>query len=163
MERVANLQPRPFALAPSYYDNDPWTCQTVDLLYSCVIAITEEDMTKDEALEQIKPLHYSYYGIGTEDTLMAVGALNNPKDARTCPRRILFYLATAVEYRKLRLGSTILRYLEDMSADVGFEAIWLKASEGAIGFYEKQGYQMINPHKNTMAKKLPSLGGAQHF
>jgi len=142
MERVANLQPRPFALAPSYYDNDPWTCQTVDLLYSCVIAITEEDMTKDEALEQIKPLHYSYYGIGTEDTLMAVGALNNPKDARTCP---------------------ILRYLEDRSADVGFEAIWLKASEGAIGFYEKQGYQMINPHKNTMAKKLPSLGGAQHF
>lgn len=53
------------------------------------------------------------------------------------------YMAVVKDFIKKGFGSRILASLEDAAKTNNYKTIILHAREASVGFYEKQGYQLI--------------------
>lgn len=89
---------------------------------------------------------------------LAVGRLqvNTPTQGQ------IRYMATAADTQGIGLGTRIMQYLEVKAKALGLSEITLNARQGAVGFYQSLGYQIVGdgetlwgiiPHK-VMHKKL---------
>ncbi len=82
----------------------------------------------------------AWHIVGYEkDRLIAAARLYKEKEGvfsigRVCVDR---------EYRKMYIGDTLLRALEDKAVGLTGYLIKISAQENAVGFYEKEGYKKI--------------------
>ena len=75
---------------------------------------------------------------------------NNSKEAQ------IRYMAVDEGYRKRGIGSMLLKKLEEIAKEKGAEYVILNARENALGFYEKNGYAIIQ-------KSYVLFGEIQHY
>ena len=76
------------------------------------------------------------------------------------------YMAIDIEQQRKGIGRLLLSALEDKAVELGATRIVLDAREHALGFYQKQGYELEGPGHalfNTiphvkMSKRLMSAG-----
>ena len=79
--------------------------------------------------------------IDSDPTVIGVGRLqfNTIKEAQ------IRYMAIDIDQQRKGIGTLLLHALEDKAVELGAACIVLDAREHALGFYQKQGYELEGP------------------
>ena len=79
--------------------------------------------------------------IDDHQAVIGVGRLH----FNTISKAQIRYMAIATEQQRQGTGTLLLKALEDKAVELGAARIVLDAREHALGFYQKQGYELEGP------------------
>ena len=89
--------------------------------------------------DELEEQSYHVMCIGNDDTILGIGRLHTISDTEAQIR----YMAVTDNFQRQGIGQQLLTILENQANLKGIHTITLHARESAIGFYEKQGYKII--------------------
>ena len=128
---------------------EPKTPEELDLYYDLRWRVLREQWTKarDSGRDEYDAFHLTAWD---GPKLVGTGRLhfNTPGEAQVrC-------MAVEDAYRSTGVGGLILQALEQRAREQGAKFIMLNAREGAVPFYRKHGYQLMD-QSNTLFDLIP--------
>jgi N-acetylglutamate synthase-like GNAT family acetyltransferase len=130
---------------------EPRTQEELDLYYDLRWRVLREQWTKARDSGRDEHEHNAFHLTAWDGSkLVGTGRLhfNTPEEAQVrC-------MAVEDAYRSTGVGSLILEALEGRAREQGAKLVMLNAREGAVSFYRKHGYQLMD-QSNTLFNLIP--------
>lgn len=129
----------------------PRTPEELDLYYDLRWRVLREQWTKSRDSGRDEHEQEAFHLTAWDGPkLVGTGRLhfNTPEEAQVrC-------MAVEEAYRSSGVGSLILQALEQRAREQGARFVMLNAREGAVSFYRKHGYQLMD-QSNTLFNLIP--------
>jgi N-acetylglutamate synthase-like GNAT family acetyltransferase len=130
---------------------EPRTQQELDLYYDLRWRVLREQWTKARDSGRDEHEDDAFHLTAWDGpSLVGTGRLhfNTPQEAQVrC-------MAVEEAYRSTGVGSLILNALEQRARELGAMVVMLNAREGAVSFYQKHGYRLMD-QTNTLFNLIP--------
>jgi N-acetylglutamate synthase-like GNAT family acetyltransferase len=130
---------------------EPGTQQELDLYYDLRWRVLREQWTKARDSGRDEHEDDAFHLTAWDGPrLVGTGRLhfNTPQEAQVrC-------MAVEEAYRSTGVGSLILNALEQRARQLGATVVMLNAREGAVSFYQKHGYRLMD-QTNTLFNLIP--------
>jgi N-acetylglutamate synthase-like GNAT family acetyltransferase len=130
---------------------EPRTQQELDLYYDLRWRVLREQWTKARDSGRDEHEDDAFHLTAWDGPrLVGTGRLhfNTPQEAQVrC-------MAVEEAYRSAGVGSLILNALEQRARELGAMIVMLNAREGAVSFYQKHGYRLMD-QTNTLFNLIP--------